>query len=251
VSFFICVERFVDPDLGRNRCWFRCLVDEAFGMDAIGGIEHGLALFENERGLVVVHHGWGEQAQPGMAVFLVVPAEKSLRKSPAILNTAETIRKLRSIFHGAELTFRIRIVVGDVWAAVRFGDTQVGQQKSHWLGTHRGAAIGMQRELSGPDVLFCTTLLDQPLGQFRALAHRHHPTGNVAAEHIEDHVKIKVRPLGRPQQFDDVPTPELIGRGGQQFWLLVRRMSKLVAALTRFAFLFEQAIRFWWMGKQN
>ena len=56
-------------------------MDEAFGMDAIGGIENGLAPFEEERGLLVVHHGRGEQAQPGATVFLVVPAEKSLRKS--------------------------------------------------------------------------------------------------------------------------------------------------------------------------
>ena len=60
-------------------------MDEAFGMDAIGGIENYLAPFEDERGLVVVDHGRGEQAQPGVAVFLVVPAEKSLRKSAAVL----------------------------------------------------------------------------------------------------------------------------------------------------------------------
>ena len=89
-------------------------MDEAFGMDAIGGIENGLALLEDERGLVVVDHGRSEQAQPGVAVFLVVPAKKSLRKSPTVLNAAETIRKLRPIFHGAELAFRIGIVVGDV-----------------------------------------------------------------------------------------------------------------------------------------
>jgi hypothetical protein len=29
-------------------------------VDAIGGIENGLALFEDERGLVVVDHGRGE-----------------------------------------------------------------------------------------------------------------------------------------------------------------------------------------------
>jgi hypothetical protein len=34
---------------------------------------------------------------------------------------------------------------------VCFGDTQVGQQECYGLGTHRGAAIGMQCELSAPD----------------------------------------------------------------------------------------------------
>jgi hypothetical protein len=61
-EFFICVEWFVDPDLGWDRRWFWCLADEALAMEAIGGIENGLALFEDDRGLVVVHHGRREQA---------------------------------------------------------------------------------------------------------------------------------------------------------------------------------------------
>jgi hypothetical protein len=50
VSFFIYVERFVDPHLGWDRSWFWWLADEAFGTDAIGGGENGLASFENECG---------------------------------------------------------------------------------------------------------------------------------------------------------------------------------------------------------
>ena len=62
MSFFICVGWFVDPDLGRDHFWFGGLADEAFGMDVIGGIENGLALFEDERGLVVVDHRRCQQA---------------------------------------------------------------------------------------------------------------------------------------------------------------------------------------------
>ena len=53
-------------------------MDEAFGMDAVGGIENGLALFEDERGLLVVDHGRREQRQAGVAMFLIVPAKESL-----------------------------------------------------------------------------------------------------------------------------------------------------------------------------
>jgi hypothetical protein len=88
LSIFICVERFVDPDLGWDRKWFRRLAHEPFGVDAKGGIENNLALFEDERGLVVVDHGGCKQAQPGVAVFLVVPAKKFLRKSPTVLDAA-------------------------------------------------------------------------------------------------------------------------------------------------------------------
>ena len=134
-------------------------------------------------------------------MFLVVPTKKSLRKNSAILNAPEAVRELRPVFYGAELAFRIRIVVGDVRPAVCFGHTQVGQSERHRLGTHRRAAIGMQRELSGSDVLFCTALLDQALGQLRAFAYGHHPAGDVAAEDIEDHLEINVGPLRRAQQL--------------------------------------------------
>jgi hypothetical protein len=68
VSNFICVERSVDPDLGWNRCWFGRLVDEAFGMDAIGGIENGLALFE--KGSVYAEmQSWSINVETGEASF--------------------------------------------------------------------------------------------------------------------------------------------------------------------------------------
>src|ERR1019366_8578698 len=102
--------------------------------------------------------------------------------------------------------------------------------------------VGMQGELSWWNVLFYTALLDQSLGQFRAFLHRHHPASDVPAEDIEDHVEVEVRPLGRSEQFGDVPAPKLIGSRGHQFWLLVERMSELIAALARFAASFEEAM---------
>src|SRR5437879_13664239 len=116
-------------------------------MRLISRVENGLALFEDERGLVVVHHGRCEQRQAGVAMFLVVPAEESLRKSAAVLNTPEAVRELRPVFHGAELAFRIRVVIGDMRAAVGLCNSQIDQQESYRLGTHRGAAISMLREL--------------------------------------------------------------------------------------------------------
>jgi hypothetical protein len=58
----------------------------------------------------------------------------------------------------------------------------------------------------------------------------HH--GLIAAEDIEDHVEIEISPLRRTEQLRDIPAPELVGPGGQQFGLRVSRMRELVAALT-------------------
>ena len=75
------------------------------------------------------------------------------------------------------------------------GDSQVRQEEGDWLGAHRGATIGMQGELTRQDALFGATVLDEPLGQFGTLAHGNHPAGDVATEHIENHVEVEVRPF--------------------------------------------------------
>ena len=54
----------------------------------------------------------------------------------------------------------------------------------------------------------------------------YHPFHHIPAEDIEDHVKIKIRPLYRSFQFGNVPRPELIRNTGKQFGLLVMRMRK-------------------------
>ena len=103
-------------------------------------------------------------------------------------------------------------------------------------------AIGMQCELTGPDVLLRATFLDQSLGQLRAFAISDHPPGNVTAEHVEDHVEVEVGPLDGSEQLADVPTPQLIRSRGQEFRFLIRRMGQLVAALAGLPALLEQTI---------
>src|SRR5437879_7188979 len=87
----------------------------------------------------------------------------------------------------------------------------------------------MERELIRLDELFLAAVLDQSLGQLRAFAISDHPAGNVAAEDVEDHVQVEVRPFRRSEQLGDVPAPELIGSRGHQFGLLVGRMKQLIA----------------------
>jgi hypothetical protein len=58
-----------------------------------------------------------------------------------------------------------------------------------------------------------------------------HPTDDVAAENIEDHVQVKARPLGRPLQLGNVPTPDFIGTDREQLGLRVHRVTPLPAPL--------------------
>ena len=80
-------------------------------MKLIGNIEHVLTLLQDGAGLLVVHHGRREQRQARVVMFFVVPTKKSLRESATVLNAAEAVGKLGTIFHGAELTLRVRVVI--------------------------------------------------------------------------------------------------------------------------------------------
>src|ERR1035441_6369376 len=91
----------------------------------------------------------------------------------------------------------------------------------------------MEPQLVRLDVLLFATFLDQLSGQFCAFPRGHHPADDIPAEDIEDDVKVKVGPLGGAAQLGDVPTPQLIGGGGQQFWFLIRGVGELIAALAR------------------
>jgi hypothetical protein len=75
-----------------------------------------------------------------------------------------------------------------------------------------------------------------------AFAIRDHPAHHETAEDIQDDVQVIARPFRRAAQFGDVPTPQLVGLGGQQLWLLIRRMSQLIAALAAFAARLQQAV---------
>ena len=123
-----------------------------------------------------------------------------------------------------------------------FDDAQIGQQQGHRFGFHRRTAIGVHRELAGRDLLRAAGVLDEPLGQLGAFAIGDHPADDVAAKDIQDDVEMIGGPLHRAAQLGDVPTPQLIGCGGQQFRLLIRRMGELIAALAAFAMRFQQAV---------
>src|SRR5260370_29293312 len=100
----------------------------------------------------------------------------------------------------------------------------------------------MQSESTGLDVLFFATFLDQSMGQLRTFAISDHPAGNVAAEHVQDHVEIKIVPFCWSEQLADVPAPELIGSVGHQFRLLVGRMNQLIATFAVLATLLHSAL---------
>jgi hypothetical protein len=124
-------------------------VHKAFGVALIGLSEDLLSALDELLGPTVVEGLGGKQADAAVMVLGVVPGEEGLTGTAGVLNGAEALGELGPVLEGFEVTFREGVVVGDVGPAVGLGYAEIRQQEGHRLGGHRGAAVGMDGELSG------------------------------------------------------------------------------------------------------
>ncbi len=215
---------------------------EADGVGLVGGTER-VSAFQGERcGAAVVDRLGGHVADTRVAVDAVVPRKERLAVGACVFKGAEAFGKVGTVFQGLEVCFGIRIVVGHVRPAMGFGDVEVEQQGGDGFGAHAGAAVGVQGECAGGDMVFGHRLSDQLLGEFAGFARRDHPTDDVAAEDVEDHVEVEAGPLRRASEFGDIPTPDLLGPRRQQFGLDVAGVNGLTAPLAGLAAGFKQAV---------
>src|ERR1035438_7859150 len=130
-------------------------------MVAISGIENYLAAFTDGDRRAVVHHSRRHHSDSRVTMIVVVPGKEDLAESPAVLDAAEPVGKLGAVFHGAELAFRVRIIVGCVGSAVGLGHAEISQKESDWFRSHCRSAVGMQTELAWLDVLLFVGFFDR------------------------------------------------------------------------------------------
>ena len=161
-------------------------------MGSIGRGEHRLPGSQYRGGLTVMDHRWRQQTQAPVVVLVVLPLDELAAELQAVFDAGETVGELRLVLHRLELALRERIVVGDVRPTVGLGDSQRGQELGHGLRTHRRPTIAVDRQLVPNNPLFHHGLADQPLGQMFTFAAGQHPAHHVAAEDVEDHVKVEV-----------------------------------------------------------
>ena len=173
-----------------------------------------------------------QQANAAVVMFIVVPVEKLAAKCQRVFVASKTLGEVGPILQRFILAFRERIVIGNVRAAVRFGDSQRSQQMSNLMRCHRRAAVAVNDQLAGLDSLFFDRFLNQLFGQISTLAMGQHPANSAATVNVDDRVKVVIGPFLGPFELGDVPRPHLIGAAGQQLWLLVLGVSQLVATLT-------------------
>ena len=110
MSSLIC-GRLVDPCGGRQRWWLRRLANEPLRGARVGGIKDALALGVERLRLAVVDGGGGHEADPGVAVGVVVPVEELPAERPGLVDVLEAVGELRPVFQ------RLRGVEGVIMLA--------------------------------------------------------------------------------------------------------------------------------------
>ena len=118
-------------------------------MGRVGGREHLLAGRYGGVGLAAMHDRRRQQANPTVAVLVVIPAYKLAHPLSGLVQAPKASREIWSILRRFELRLGIGIVIRHVRAAVGLGHAQIGQQLGHGLGCHRAAVVGVQRQLIG------------------------------------------------------------------------------------------------------
>ena len=106
----------VDPGCAWQVWRDRWLADEAFRMGEIGRGQDLGAPGLDGCGPAVVDVGGGVQAEPAVAVLVVVPGEEVLAVRPGGFDRGEPGGESRAVFQRLELGFAKRVVGGDVRA---------------------------------------------------------------------------------------------------------------------------------------
>ena len=118
---------------------------------------------------------------PEMAVGVVVPVDERAAVSAGALDVVEAGGELGAVLQGLEVRLRVGVVAGGVRPRVRACDPEVGEQERDRLGALRRAAVGMQGEHLGCDLLLLSGLIDQRRRELGVLAVLHCPGDDVAA----------------------------------------------------------------------
>ena len=117
-------------------------------------------------------------------MLVVVVVEETAAEQPAVFGGTKTARKLRTVLHRLELGLGVGIVVRDVRSGVGLGNSEVSQEQSHGLASHRAATVRVKGELVGFNVLLATALGDEALRERRTFSVSQHPANHVAGEDV-------------------------------------------------------------------
>jgi hypothetical protein len=146
------------------------------------------------------------------------------------------------VFEGFELAFGVGVVVAGVGSVEASSESESGEELCDGGGGHGGAAVGVDGELSGLDALVSGGFLDEELGEFSGFSGVEEPADDVAAEDVDDDVELEVEPFWGAFESGDVPAPDLVGGGGEEFGFGALGVVSEVASFADFLVFVEDAV---------
>ena len=191
----------IDPDSGRDLRGFGALADEPLRRAAERGVKRGLSGGIDCVGLPEVDLIGRHQADACVVMVLVIPGCEPAAKGAGLVDGLEPFGELWLILQGLEVGFRERVVIRGMRPAVGFDHAQIGQHQGGRLCLHRGATIGVQRQLVGGHGMFDHGALEQGLELAGTFGVFDPPARDAAAIDVEDDIEIEVRPFHRPHQL--------------------------------------------------
>jgi hypothetical protein len=102
---------WVDPGAVRDAGRGGWLADEALGVGVVGGGQHEGSCRLDGTGPSVVDVGGGVQAQPAVAVVVVVPGKEVLAVRPGGFDRVEAAGEAGPVLEGLELRLGVGVVV--------------------------------------------------------------------------------------------------------------------------------------------
>jgi len=122
-----------------------------------------------------------------MMMLVVVPTEKGLEPTARVKQSGEESRIVHLVFERLELRLAERVVIAEVRAAEALIDPERGEELCEGVALHRSASVSVHDE-ARLDTVASSGLGKQPCREVLALFGSDHPTHDVAAEQIDDHV---------------------------------------------------------------
>jgi hypothetical protein len=104
------LRRLVDPGGGRQLGRDGRSTDEPFGVLGVGGVEHDGPGGMQVLGVAVVDGGGGHQADPGVAVGVVVPVHERAAVLAGVLDRVKPGRERGAVLQRLEVGLRVGVV---------------------------------------------------------------------------------------------------------------------------------------------
>lgn len=117
----------IDPGGREQPSRLREVTDETLEMHRVSGGQDLTVRVVGHLSAPVVDYLRGQEANARMAMLGVVPAKEVSIEGPGLFDRGESVGEDGPVLEGLELRLRIGIIVGDMRARMRLGDTEARQ----------------------------------------------------------------------------------------------------------------------------